>query len=221
MDGYYVTFWRLLLRYPELLAWEMLWTDSLRETYAAIYENVKSVKPAIPVGWHIWHNNSFNPIYRAEQDLARTLQVLRLSQDGDVPQLRRRAHGAYVDNVGSTLYGDLPKQSLLDFHYRVMGFKEAQLRPDSPHRTLRRLRLPRNQTRPGRRRRHEDADLARHRHRYSDRSQQQQVHSAKRQGAVSAAFRAGAPGVLLSRKYSEMRLANLSGAGDAIRELKL
>ena len=37
--------------------------------------------------------------------------------------------------------------------------------------------------------------------------------------AVVAAFRAGAHGVLLSRKYSEMKLANLSGAGDAIREL--
>jgi hypothetical protein len=39
--------------------------------------------------------------------------------------------------------------------------------------------------------------------------------------AVLAAFRAGAHGVILSRKYSEMRLANLSGAGDAVRELKL
>jgi len=38
--------------------------------------------------------------------------------------------------------------------------------------------------------------------------------------AVLAALRAGAPGVILSRKYSEMRLADLSGAGDAIRELK-
>jgi hypothetical protein len=36
-----------------------------------------------------------------------------------------------------------------------------------------------------------------------------------------AAFRAGAPGVILSRKYSEMQLANLSGAGEAIRELKI
>jgi hypothetical protein len=36
---------------------------------------------------------------------------------------------------------------------------------------------------------------------------------------VLAAFRGGADGVLLSRKYSEMRLANLSGAGDAIRQL--
>ena len=42
IDGYYVTVWRLMLRYPELLAWEMLWTDSLRETYAAMYQNVKS-----------------------------------------------------------------------------------------------------------------------------------------------------------------------------------
>lgn len=37
--------------------------------------------------------------------------------------------------------------------------------------------------------------------------------------AVTAAFQAGAHGVLLSRKYSEMRVANLSGAGEAIREL--
>ncbi|HUI54230.1 MAG TPA: twin-arginine translocation signal domain-containing protein, partial [Bryobacteraceae bacterium] len=70
VDGYYVTLWRLILRYPELLAWEMLWTDSLRETYAAMYNKVKSVKASIGVGWHIWHNNSFSPIYRAEQDLA-------------------------------------------------------------------------------------------------------------------------------------------------------
>lgn len=33
--------------------------------------------------------------------------------------------------------------------------------------------------------------------------------------AVSAAFRAGAQGVVLSRKYSEMRLANLRAAGEA------
>jgi hypothetical protein len=36
--------------------------------------------------------------------------------------------------------------------------------------------------------------------------------------AVLAAFRAGAPGVLLSRKYSEMKRADLSAAGEAIRE---
>ena len=70
VDGYYVTLWRIMLRYPEILAWENLWHDSLRETYAAIYAKVKSIKPAVGVGWHIWHQNSFTPIYRAEQDLS-------------------------------------------------------------------------------------------------------------------------------------------------------
>ena len=37
--------------------------------------------------------------------------------------------------------------------------------------------------------------------------------------AVMAAFKAGAPGVVLSRKYAEMKLTNLAGAGEALREL--
>jgi hypothetical protein len=40
-------------------------------------------------------------------------------------------------------------------------------------------------------------------------------------GAVAAAFRGGADGVILSRKWSEMKSANLKGAGAAIRELGL
>jgi hypothetical protein len=37
--------------------------------------------------------------------------------------------------------------------------------------------------------------------------------------AVLAAFRGGADGILLSRKYSEMRLATLRGAGEALKQL--
>jgi hypothetical protein len=39
--------------------------------------------------------------------------------------------------------------------------------------------------------------------------------------AVKAAFDGGAHGVLLSRKYSEMRLDNIRAAGRAVRDLKL
>jgi hypothetical protein len=37
---------------------------------------------------------------------------------------------------------------------------------------------------------------------------------------VAAAFRGGADGVILSRKYSEMKLPNLRAAGSAMHELK-
>jgi hypothetical protein len=39
--------------------------------------------------------------------------------------------------------------------------------------------------------------------------------------AVKATFEAGAHGMILSRKYSEMRLDNLRAAGRAVREMKL
>src|SRR5215471_7441337 len=33
-DGYFVSYWRLLVQYPEILAWEKLWNDGLQATYA-------------------------------------------------------------------------------------------------------------------------------------------------------------------------------------------
>src|SRR6478672_5051022 len=132
VDGYYVQFWRLLLRYPELTAWEMLFTDGLRESYAAIYKTVKSAKPTVPVGWHIWHNNSFNPIYRAEQDM----QELSKYSDFIKVVMYNNCGGErmalYVDNAGSTLYGDLTKQQLTEFTYEVMNYKERSY-DEIPH----------------------------------------------------------------------------------------
>ena len=37
--------------------------------------------------------------------------------------------------------------------------------------------------------------------------------------ATAAALKAGADGLIFSRKYSEMRLANLAAGGKAVREL--
>ena len=70
-DGYFVTFWRLLLEYPEILGWHRLWTDSLMEVYAEIFGIVKAINPEIQVGWHIMHLLSFSPFFRADQDYAR------------------------------------------------------------------------------------------------------------------------------------------------------
>ena len=221
VDGYYVQFWRLLLRYPEVAAWEMLWTDSLRETYAAIYKTVKTAKQSIPVGWHIWHNNSFNPIYRAEQDLHELsnysdfIKVVMYNNCGG----ERMA--LYADNIGSALYGDLSKQAIVDLNYGLMNFKERSY-DQIPHTGLSSDYVFRETKRalagvegtntliwPG-----IDIDIP------TDRGNSKCTPQSVEK-AVLAAFRAGACGVLLSRKYSEMRLANLNGAGDAARELKL
>ena len=46
-DGYYVEFWRILLRYPELLVWETFWSDSMREMQREFSAKAKSIRPGI------------------------------------------------------------------------------------------------------------------------------------------------------------------------------
>ena len=222
VDGYYVTLWRLMLRHPELLAWEMLWTDSLRETYAAIYAKVKSIKPSIGVGWHIWHNNSFNPIYRAEQDLSELTKYSDFLKMVMYHNCGGERMASYIRSVGRTIYGDVPQQELLDFHYRVLDYKQekpladipkAGLSADYVYREAKRAREALNGTKtqlwPG-----IDIDIP------TGQTQSKSSPESTRD-AVAAALRAGSDGVLLSRKYSEMKLANLRGAGAAIKEAGL
>ena len=222
VDGYYVELWRLMLRYPELLAWESLWTSSLREAQKAIYDRVKSVNPKLGVGWHIWHNNSFNPIYRAEQDLAEMapysdfLKVVMYHNCGG-----ERMAG-YINSVGTTYFADVPKQELLDFHYRVLDYGDEKgladlaatgFSADYVYRETKRAReaLQGAKTKlwPG-----IDIDIP-------TAATSAKSTPAGTKAAVLAAFRGGADGVILSRKYSEMKLANLQAAGSALKELGL
>jgi hypothetical protein len=127
----------------------------------------------------------------------------------------------YADNIGSTLYADLSKQGLIDLNYAVMGYKEGGydqishtgLSPDYVYRETKRALEGVAGTKtliwPG-----IDIDIP------TEPNNSKCTPQGVKQ-AVLAAIRAGAPGVILSRKYSEMRLADLSGAGDAVRQMKL
>jgi hypothetical protein len=127
----------------------------------------------------------------------------------------------YIDSVTGTLYGDLPRQDALEFHYHTVNYRErgyeeipyTGLSSDYVYREAKRALDGATGTKiliwPG-----IDIDIP-----TADSASKSTPKGTK--DAVSAAFRAGSHGVLLSRKYSEMKLANLSGAGDAIRELKL
>jgi hypothetical protein len=221
VDGYYVELWRLMLRYPELLAWESLWTSSLRETQKAIYDRVKSVNPKLGVGWHIWHNNSFNPIYRAEQDLAEMAPYSDFLKVVIYHNCAGERMVDYIDSVDSTYFADVPKQQLLDFHYRVLDYgSEAGMTTlaatgfsaDYVFRETKRaheaLQGTKTKLWPG-----IDIDIP-------TGKEHAKCTSEGTKAAVLAAFRGGADGVLLSRKYSEMKLANLRAAGAAVKEIR-
>ena len=219
-DGAFVTFLRLLVKYPEILAWERLWNEGLADTYREMHRLAHQIAPQKGIGWHIWHNNSFSPFYRAEQDYADFagysdfLKVVMYNTCGG----ERLAQ--YVRNTHNSLFADLSPEQLLELTYSVQQYHEAPLdklaatglSADYVLRETRRAVAgagPTMKIWPG-----IDIDIP-----TGANSRKTQPEDAY--AAVKAAFDGGAHGVLLSRKYSEMRLDNLRGAGRAIRELRM
>ncbi len=216
-DGYFVTFFRLLLNYPELLAWENLWTSSRFALQTQIYKLVKSIKPQLPVGTHIWHTVSFSPFHRAEMDYA---QIAKFT-DFIKPVLYNNCAGermkSFIDSVGQNVFGDIPKADMLGLMYELLNYKEAPydtvlgtgFSPDYVMRETKRTvdGAPGKDVWPG-----IDIDVP-----VVEGASKCTAEGVKQ--AVLAAFKGGATGLILSRNYPEMTPEHLSGAGAALKEL--
>jgi len=217
-DGYFVEFFRLLLNYPELLAWEKMWIDSRGELMAAIYQKVKSVKPSLQVGWHVWHALSFSPFHRAELDYA----AMAKYSDYIKPVLYANCAGdrmkSFTDSVGTNVFGDVPRPEMLDVFYDMMDYKEAPydrvsaagFSSDYMKRETRRClddTGPAVQVWPG-----IDVDVP-----VPPGASKRTPEGVKND--ILAAFQGGATGVVLSRLYYEMDPVNLAGSGAALKEL--
>ena len=239
-DGYYVEFWRLLLRYPELLAWQTFWSDSMREMQREFYAKAKAVKPDVQVGFHIWHNISFNPIYRAEQDYRPYTEYADFLKPAiyDNPAGERMA--SFVDSLTQNVFGDLSHQQMLDFEYSVMDLKEksyAELIGKSEAAYQTQLRgLPINGSPPGQFERFSGDYVFRETKRAVDGVAGSKTRICPGLGidvqiknstpesvrdAVQAIFKAGGAGLVISTSHAAMRPENLSAVGATLRELKL
>jgi hypothetical protein len=217
-DGYFVTFWRLLLEYPEILSWEKLWTDSYHEVRSELYGTGKAVAPEKPFGFHIMQNMTFSPFYRAEEDYSETknyADFLKLATYNNAAGPRL---ASFLDRLSATVFHDATPQDFLPFYYKIMNFKEGPydqlhlsgLTADYVAReTKRAVEGVQGEVKiyPG-----IDIDVPT---KLTDkRTKPEDVRQA-----VRAAMGAGADGVVLSREYTEMWLANLSAAGETLREV--
>ena len=217
-DGYYVEFSRLFLQYPEIFEWDKLFDISKHEVLEEVYTTVKAINKNLQVGFHIEHTNSFNPFYRATrsyEDLAARTDFLKVVAYNIVGGQR---YANFIRNIGSTIYRDVPLEELMRFNNHLLNYgneasledlPKAGLSPDYVYRETQRavagvkgkckiltgidVNIPTQEK--SRKGSPEDAYLA-----------------------TAAAYKGGANGVILSRKYSEMKLADLDAAGRAIRE---
>lgn len=235
-DGYYVEFWRLLLRHPELLVWETFWADSMREMQREFSAKAKSIRPGIQVGYHLWQNISFNPMYRAEQDYAPYTEYADFLKPALYDNPAGERMNSFVDSLTQNVFGDLSRQEMLDFEYRVMDLREKSYAeiaggservpaagPDgrTPRRAYQRFSSDYvfGETKRA------VAGVAGSRTRICpglgiDVQEKNSTPESVR-AAVEAVFRAGGSGLVISTSHAAMRPENLSAVGATLRELRL
>lgn len=219
-DGYFVEFWRLLTEYPELLAWEKLWTDSKHAIYSDIYSAAKASRSSVQVGFHIWHNNSFSPFFRAEQnypEFAKVADYLKIVVYNNAGGPR---YAGYLNNMAGGILHDVPKDEVWRLNNEWLGYEneapldklpKAGLSADYVFRETKRALADvqgKCKIYPG-----IDIDVP-------TEAGQKKTSPEDVYAATAAGLKAGADGILFSRKYSEMKLANLAAGGKAVREIQ-
>ncbi|MBI4624114.1 MAG: twin-arginine translocation signal domain-containing protein [Verrucomicrobia bacterium] len=216
-DGYFVEFWRLLVEWPEIIAWDRLFDAAKHEVLAEVNAAVKRVRPGLQVGFHIEHVNSFNPIFRATRsyaDLATKADFLKVVAYNNCGGER---YANFIRNVGSTVFRDVPKEELLRFNNHLLNYGGEARLDELATTGLSADYVARETQRAlagvgGRCRVLPGIDIGIPTGKSSRKASPDDTYAA-----VAAALKAGADGLILSRKYSEMRLANLGAAGRAAR----
>ena len=242
-DGAFVTMWRLLLTYPELLSWQSLWADGQHQMYRDIFGTVRAFRPEMKIGWNITQNISFSPFYRAGQnyaDLSHIADFLKIStHDANAgPRFHTRIAG-----MCRTIFGDANPEQVYPLMQKLLGLNEADY-ADLPRTgfSAEYVRREVNRALVGSEGRCviyggigvdiPIGDPAAAGHPLPDIGDRSLIDLDATTGpdlvettpervkaAVLAAFAGGASGIVLGEKYAQMRLDNLAGAGAAMAEL--
>ena len=219
VDGYFVTFLRILLKYPEILSWEYAWHRSKESLAKEMYGTIKAINPAAQVGWHVWHGVTWDPFYQAEMDYADMVSYsdwIKPVVYHDIVGIRIRDW--FVEPMVKTIFSDMSAASFRTFLFEVLGYDslaEADLgslpttgmSPEYVWREVRRCVLAVDGRIPV----YAGVGFDVPTNGNPMRSSPDRVYQA-----VSRSFEAGAAGLLVSREYDEMRVENLEAVGRAI-----
>ena len=226
VDGCYTTFWRILLKYPEILQWQNLFTQSLRDTYKSIYTLVKSIKPDIPVGWGFSSQQIYSHLFRAEAEIKILSEYTDFLKFYTYYTAGGPRTAKYIDRLSSNLLADVPREQLLQFEYKLMGygdegtFDELRRNGFSDDYVYRETKRALNGAEGTKIRMWPAIDInLPHRRYWPDFSHYPTTDPEGLKKAIYSVFRAGSDRILLARKYSEMQLTNLKAAGDALEEI--
>jgi hypothetical protein len=224
-DGVVPEFLAILLRYPELLAWERLWHLSGNEVHKLLYDELKSIRPQADIGRHVDHRqSSWDLLYRAGsryQDMPDHADFIKPILYHDIlgPRLQKN----YLAPLGQGVLQELSAAQSLELFYAWFGHSPQRepaleglrggLSPEYVYKETKRA----VEGAAGRAAVYSGIglDIPSGSGWGTDvwQSDPDEVHQV-----VTRAFDAGATGIVASREYEEITLGSLRVVGQAVRD---
>lgn len=222
-DGVFVSFWRLLLRFPELLAWQSLWTDGQHQLYRDILGTVRAYKPDMEVGWDLDHDEAFSPFHRASHDCAELSHVCDFLKVPTYTTSGAAALAMSTRDASKALFGDVDDRHVYPVMLAMLGYDEPSIDDVAAEGLsgsyVRREVQRAVETSEGRCHIYAGVDVDVPATPVAAAQPGTTTTPRRVQEAVGEAYEGGARGVVLSRKYADMRLSNLAAVGEAVRQL--
>lgn len=232
-DGIFTHVLRVLMRFPEVLAWDYQWRVALEEQGRRTHALVKAARPNAPVGRHFDHQNtSWDALYLAQwsyADVTPYTDFIKPILYHDILAPRLLAY--HLEELKKGPLAELSLQQMLEMHYAMRGY-DPQLQPTLDELTSRGMdpEYVGIETKrivdvvqgkcavvPG-----IGVDVPNNIHSGRPGGPKEKrfvTQPVSLQAAVKQAFHAGASGILISREYDEMRIDNLKAIGATLREL--
>jgi hypothetical protein len=228
-DGVFTNVMRLLMKFPEILAWDYQWRAALEDQGKRTHARVKTARPSAQVGRHFDHQNtSWDALFLAQwsyADVAPYADFIKPILYHDI--LAPRLLEWHLNELKRGPLSEISLQQSLELHYALRGY-DAKLQPrlselptrgmDPEYVGIETKRIVDTvqgrcavipgigvdvpNTMPGA---PNGGKLP---------SDQTALHSA-----ITEAFEAGAKGILISREYDEMRIESLRTIGETLRGL--
>ncbi len=218
-DGAYAGFLRILMRYPEILAWEYRYRLAREEIMKGMFDTIKAIKPSAQVGWHVDHwATSMDIIARAAMSYAEMAawadyEKVVVYHAVTAPRVR-----SWVAQEQRSILSDMPLEDAVNYHYDLWGYPKTidamANKPTPPNaspeyvyaETKRSVASAEGKTKiypgigfnlPG-----------------GGPDDPEAIYRC-----VMKAFEAGAAGIVISREYEELTVPNLKAVGRAVREV--
>lgn len=216
-DGYYVTYQEILQKYPGIVAYDRMCDEEKLNVVSAIKAAMGSARRELKLIFHIEQTICFNPAARVTLNYERLADMADFLKPATYNNCAGERYADLVRNIAATIYRDMPVEDvyhMLNHQLNYEGLAELD--------KLATAGLPADYVR-----RETERALAGVKGRcgiLAGIDVNVPVAETSRKAtpedtyaATLAALQAGAQGIVLSRKYAEMRKENLEGAGKAIQ----